>query len=258
MRVDVVLTPTRQLSGDAGMLFIVVDVLRTSTTLCTALAHGAKAIVPFPTPEEAREFVQRSSQPVLLAGEQEGQPIPGFELENSPVEYTPERVAGRIIAFVSSNGAPLLRQLPDGEEVRTIVAGLVNNGAVLEYIWQWRPRTVLICCAGNGGAIAYEDVVGAGAIVEGLRRYRSVALTDAAHLAAAVYREAASNCFAVMMRCSRHARFLALTGRERDVEYTVQRDRFWVVPRWFSGMITAEPSSAKVASVTADMPECAA
>lgn len=255
MRVDVVLTPAQLPKYTDGVLFIVVDLLRSSTTICTALQHGARAIVPCVTPQQAQTVAGRSSQPVLLAGERGGWPIPGFELENSPLEYTPERVAGRLIAFVSSNAAPLIVQLPDGETSQTVIGGLVNRSAVVDYVRRWRPQELVICCAGDRGAVAYEDVLGAGAFVEEFRNIRSVALTDAAHLAAAVYRDAASDYLSAVLRSSRHARFLVLTGRQQDVAFALERDCMRIVPRWRAGVIVGDPLAVPE---QVSIPECAA
>ncbi len=256
MRVDVLLTPTQLAEHGEGVLFIVVDILRSSTTICTALGQGAQAVVPCVSPQQA-QAVARQSQSVLLAGESHGWPIPGFELENSPLQCTPELVAGRLIAFVSTNAVPLIVRLPDGDESRTVIGGLVNRSAVLEYVRQWRPQEVVICCAGDRGAVAYEDVLGAGAFVEGLRQQRSVALTDAAHLAAAVYRDAAADCLSAVLRSSRHARFLALTGRHQDVAYALEQDRWGIVPRWRAGAIVQEAAAVSVPG-RVSVPECAA
>ncbi|MCS7170577.1 MAG: 2-phosphosulfolactate phosphatase, partial [Candidatus Kapabacteria bacterium] len=238
MRVDVVLMPAA-LSGAVpeGTLCVMVDVLRTSTTFCAALAQGAEAIVPFATQEAARRFAEHASQLVVMGGEQHGRPIPGFALENSPLEYTEESVSGKLIAFVSSNGVPLLYRLPDGETPHTVVMGLVNRAAVAEYCRQQRPDQVLICCAGDSGAIAYEDVLGAGALVAGLCEMKFVALTDAAHLALAAYREAVEGMLASVLRASRHARFLALEGKQRDIEYATRLDVLWIVPRWYGRQV---------------------
>src|SRR5204862_4095456 len=84
---------------------VVVDVLRATSTLTVALANGARAVEPYPTPEAA---IQRRSgaQDVVACGERRGEILPGFDLGNSPLEFTRERVAGRTLAFASTNGPP--------------------------------------------------------------------------------------------------------------------------------------------------------
>ncbi|MEN3027428.1 MAG: 2-phosphosulfolactate phosphatase [Chlorobiota bacterium] len=262
MRIEVVLVPSLLPESQPEGLYVLVDVLRTSTTLCTALAHGADAVLPCVTPEEAWELAQREPEgTVLLAGEQDGRPIPGFALENSPLEYTEEAVAGKRIAFVSTNGTPLLRRLPDGEGAGTVVMGLVNRAAVVEYCHQLKPEAVFICCAGHKGSVAYEDVIGAGALVAELRQLRSVALTDAAHVAFTAFQHAEPDLLSAVLRCSRHARFLTLEGKQRDVEYALQLDCLSVVPRWHAGRLCAVGSrlaqgNREVQQPT--IPECAA
>ena len=93
----------------ADGLVVVIDVLRASTTLITALAAGAREIIPCVEVEQARdEAAQFAADEVLLAGEREALPIEGFDLGNSPAEYTPEQVAGKTIVFTTTNGTHAL------------------------------------------------------------------------------------------------------------------------------------------------------
>src|SRR5262249_32945331 len=94
---------------------VAIDVLRATTTLIVALDHGAGRVVPFSEPAEAIAF--RGREPAALAcGERGGRIVPGFDLGNSPAEYTKERVAGRTLAFASTNGSRALLAIGACEE----------------------------------------------------------------------------------------------------------------------------------------------
>ena len=88
-----------------GGVAVVIDVLRASTTLIQALASGATAVYPVAEVDEARELAEAfRGERVLLGGERGGRPIPGFDLGNSPCEYTPEVCRGARVIFTTTNG----------------------------------------------------------------------------------------------------------------------------------------------------------
>ena len=93
--------------ADPGTVALIVDVLRATTTLTVALRHGAAGVIPAATPEEG-VALGRQHPGALLCGEREGRILPGYDLGNSPFEYTAERVAGRTLVFASTNGSQAL------------------------------------------------------------------------------------------------------------------------------------------------------
>ena len=142
---------------------IVIDLLRASTTICHALAAGAECVMPFVEIEEtlaaARQYGRRN---VLLGGERGGVQIRGFDLGNSPAEYTPNVVRDRRILFTTTNGA---RALHHARQARHIYVGAaVNFCAVAKKIRV--DETVNILCAGTADNITREDVLAAGAMVQ--------------------------------------------------------------------------------------------
>ena len=153
----------------AGKIVIVVDVLRATTTITQALAAGAQCVVPCLTPEDARAVAERmraSSSAVLLGGERGGLRIDGFDLANSPSDYTHERIAGKAVVFTTTNGTRALLLAKQGWEV---LAGCLNNAAALaervSAIALKRKLDVHILCAGTQGRVSMDDVLCAGAIV---------------------------------------------------------------------------------------------
>jgi 2-phosphosulfolactate phosphatase len=149
----------------AGSTVIVVDLLRASTTICQALASGASEVVPFLEVADALAAaaeVGRST--VVLGGERGGRPIDGFDLGNSPAEYTPGAVASRRVFFTTTNGTRALRHAKAAQ--RVVVGAIVNLSAVVASVRD-SPRVDLLC-AGTGGRETREDILAAGAIVNGL------------------------------------------------------------------------------------------
>ena len=134
MRLDVVFGVAALAPGDvSGRVVAVIDVLRASTTIATALASGARSIVPLESSDEvvlrSRQFERRD---VKLAGERRMLPIPGFDLGNSPGEYTAEAIEGKTILLATTNGTPALLATQGARDV--IVASYVNLKASLAFL----------------------------------------------------------------------------------------------------------------------------
>lgn len=144
---------------------VAIDVLRATSTLTVALGSGAGGVVPLARPEEALELRARDPR-VLACGEREGHKVPGFDLGNSPSEYTADRVAGRTLAFASTNGSRALQSLAGCE--RIVLACFLNASAVVANLAT--ASFVLIRCAGLQGAFALEDAACAGWLCAALAR----------------------------------------------------------------------------------------
>ena len=110
MKLDVAFTPTGLASAEVqGRTVFVIDILRATTTMCAALHHGAKAIIPVASPEEALRLAQTlGSADVLLAGERNAIRTPGFHLGNSPLEMTEAAVRGKTLVVTTTNGTHTL------------------------------------------------------------------------------------------------------------------------------------------------------
>src|SRR5574339_102252 len=131
MKIDVFFTPLGSREGDlAGRGVVVIDVLRATSTIVAAIAHGAKAVIPAATAEEAvRMTANLERDGFLLAGERRAVRIEGFALGNSPLEMTPETVTGKTVFLATTNGTPALVAAQGGEPV--LVGAAVNFSALV-------------------------------------------------------------------------------------------------------------------------------
>lgn len=164
-----------------GCVAVVIDILRATTTIITALAAGAKCVIPCATIDEARALAsEERHSPALLAGERHGKPIDGFDLGNSPGDFTAARCRGQTIITTTTNGTKALLASRCAE--RVLVGAFVNFSAVCEQL-DTDPRPVHIVCAGTDGEPALEDTLFAGAIVDHLSEMFDVQVNDAARLA---------------------------------------------------------------------------
>lgn len=220
----------------AGGIAVVIDVLRASTTIATALAHGAAAVRPVAGIEEARELAAVLGAGTLLGGERGGVRIPGFDLGNSPLEYTPDRVAGKTIVITTTNGTAALHACREAREI--LVGALVNRTAVADEVRRLAGDSVPVhlVCAGTDGEITAEDVLAAGAILDAAAAGSVEALDESAREAVAFFRRVAA---AVDVQSGLVAEFrrspggsnLVDLGMEADLPVAAAIDSLAVVPR---------------------------
>jgi 2-phosphosulfolactate phosphatase len=185
MKIDAILSPAElpalarhDLRDTACVVF---DVLRATSTIVTALHHGAKAVIPVAEISEA--LALRQKQPgVLLGGERDGVKIRAnqtgggdFDLGNSPREYTPEKVRGKTIVSTTTNGTRALRACAGAQTV--LAASFLNLTATAKFIRRLQPVELLLVCAGTRENMADEDVLAAGALCELLSDH--VGISDA-------------------------------------------------------------------------------
>lgn len=216
-----------------------IDVLRASTSIVTALANGAARIVPAASTEEALSV--GSTVPAgrfLACGERNGLIIEGFDLGNSPAEYTADRVGGKVLAFASTNGSRMLVRAAAGGGT-VIVAGFVNAGAAAARMASGT-EDVLLACSGRDGGFSLEDAVCAGMLaVRAAERANGLCeWTDAARACVILYRRFADD-LAGMAAGSEHGRYLTGLGLGNDIPACVAVDAFQTVPLLRGGALVA-------------------
>lgn len=215
----------------AGRVVLVIDVLRASSSIAAALANGARAVVPFDGVDEATmraRTLDRSE--VLLAGERKMVAVPGFDLGNSPGEFTPEVVMGKTVLMTTSNGTAALVGAQGAAEI--LVGAYVNLSAVTAVLRRAARdgKSLAIVCAGSGGRFALEDAACAGRFVRGVaRRGIQPDLGDAARAAALIDRRLGADVEG-MLRHSDHGRNLVAAGFEADLARCAAIDSHPVVP----------------------------
>jgi 2-phosphosulfolactate phosphatase len=206
---------------------VVVDVLRATTTIVHALAAGCLSVRPCATVDEARALADSlPAGKVLLGGERDGRPLPGFDLGNSPREYTSARCAGMTVVLTTSNGTRAL--LHAGRADRVLVAGFVNCSAVCEQL-RHEVRPVHVVCAGDAGSVALEDTLLAGALVEFFARREDVFLDDGARLAWDCFENHGRHLEEALRLGAGGARLLSL-GYDDDVRAAARVDLLHLVP----------------------------
>ena len=234
MNVEVILTPAeietlpqRDLSSSTCVVF---DVLRATSTILTALASGARRVYPVRTIEEAWHLREGRLPGALLGGERDGVRIDGFDLGNSPGEYTRFVVEGRDIITTTTNGTVALQACAHAEEV--LAGALLNLGALTDYLCR-RERPVehlLLICAGTDVRFALEDGYAAGDLLARLRDAGRLTSSNDAGLAMLALFQSSANDPVSALRSSENGRRLWRSeALAADVERCAQVDSLsWV------------------------------
>ncbi len=237
MHVDLFFTPNQtDEMALRGKTVIVIDVLRASTTIAAALRSGAKEIIPVTTVESAVKISGNLfGDVILLAGERNGRMIEGFNLGNSPLEYTEEKVKGKSIIFSSTNGSQAMVKARYAREMS--VCGFINISAATNALVAGR-RDFVILCAGKSGMFSIEDAVCAGMVLHKLSEDSTIdlELSDAA-LAAFTLHKAFGRNILKMLKNSEHGRYLAGIGFAEDLNTCAGIDTIPVLPQFVGSVL---------------------
>jgi 2-phosphosulfolactate phosphatase len=227
-------------------LVLVIDVLRATTTMATALQNGAHRIIPIGNLDAARELVWGIShderKATLLCGERGGIKPDGFDLGNSPLEYTREKVHPKTLILTTTNGTQALER--SRHAALQLCVSFVNLRAVVDYALQYirTPKLhstplqrILIVCAGTEGAPSLEDTLCAGACIDALLADEPSLRPDETSFSA--FKQYASFSSEAALRHALHqtphALYLTSLGFAADIAVAAERDSVRVVPRVF-------------------------
>lgn len=235
MKLDVLYSPVQ---ADelffTGKTTVVIDVLRASSTIITALANGAKEIVPVGT----IEFAVKVSGGIfggqtLLGGERNTKKIEGFALGNSPSEYTKEIVSGKAIVFYSTNGS---RAIVKAKYSANLFICSFNNLNALAMHLIKLDEDVVILCSGNNNLFNLEDSVCAGMLINKLiSETKKIEMNDSSISAMSLYKSFGKNIFKMLSETD-HGRLLIDNGFKDDLKACAELDNTEVIP-FYSGSI---------------------
>ena len=212
----------------SGTTCVVLDILRATSSMITALANGAEQILPVATIEEA--LAAKAEHPeALLCGERDGLRITAaqtggteFDLGNSPREYTAEAVAGKTLITTTTNGTRALRACAEAQQ--TLVASFLNLRATTDNLRARPPANLVIVCGGTREEAAFEDVLAAGAIAGALWDLYESCADDSAQLARQLHATMGDDLQAAMSHARNGRRLLSLPDLSDDVAECVRQD----------------------------------
>jgi 2-phosphosulfolactate phosphatase len=229
MRLDVFLTPGELSPADIlDRPVVVIDILRASTSIVQALSAGAKSIYPVASIEDALRLANTFGRDeVLLCGERKCLRIEGFDLGNSPREFTRDRVEGKTLVMSTTNGTHLMSLT--GGASRVLIASLLNLRAVVEELVRTEAEPVLIC-SGREKHFALEDAGCAGLLATRLMEAHpgDWELNDGARAAMALAREFPPD--EEVFRSTEAGRAVLAAGMQEDLAFCARVDTLDIVP----------------------------
>jgi 2-phosphosulfolactate phosphatase len=237
-RIDVAVIPSTVAIGLRGLVVVVIDVLRATTTITRALENGAAAVIPCLEPEDAIAVRNRIGRDrVLLGGERESKKIVGFDLDNSPASYEAAIVTGKTVAFTTTNGTRALQRVGHAGATAVLCGSLINRAAVVSALASIDAREALLVCAGQDGEFSFEDFFCAGAIASlSIERFPEITISDAALAAAVTFRNGIAR-IADAIGSGEHAQSLAALGYDDDILAAARIDTTAIVPIYRDGEI---------------------
>lgn len=236
MKVDVYLYPQGGSSAMNDKNVVILDVLRATSTIVTALAHGALEVIPVLEPVEAVDLVRGiGSTECVTGGERKGYKIEGFDHGNSPLEYTEASIGGKKVILTTTNGTKAVKWVQAAAEV--LIGSYLNAGAVARYLIEDQRDTVIVC-AGREGNMSLEDLACAGKITALLKAaIPSLEMTDAAQTAYWISERADQTGLERFIGETEHGRYLAEIGMVPDIQACTALDRYPILPRYRNGKI---------------------
>ena len=240
--VDVAINPAVAAARKPATAAVVIDILRATSTIVTALDNGAAGIIPTKDPEAALTVQRRLGRNTTrLGGERDSVKINGFDLDNSPGSYTHDAVNGKTIIFTTTNGTQALIEAAR-ENTFVMCAALLNRNAIVAALAAREDEEALLVCAGSAGALSFEDMLCAGAIVDSLQQIeRHLLITDAARVALTLWQSYGSR-ITTAMASSSHAKTLVKAGLAADIAACARLDVSTTVPILRDGTIVKMPA----------------
>ena len=233
MKINVIYTP---LSADelyfTGKTTVVIDVLRATTTIVTALQNGAKEIVPVATVEFAVKVSGGMfGGQTLLGGERNTKKIEGFALGNSPLEYSSDLVTGKSVVLYTTNGTKAIVKAKFSAELFT--CAFSNVSALASHLLRLN-KDVEILCAGRSNNFSLEDTVCAGKLISEIEKLNGeLILTDSSR-ASVTLSKSFGRSILKMLRETEHGKILLENGFEEDLKYCSKLNSTEAIP-YFTG-----------------------
>jgi len=218
----------------SNSIVVIIDVLRATSTIATALQNGAKAIVPVDSVAECIRIGKQIA--AITAGERDGQVAEGLEYGNSPFEYPASFVNGKTLVLTTTNGTKLLHMALDKGAKEIITGSFPNLDAVCEHLVK-KNEPVLLGCAAWKDKINIEDTLFAGAVIDKIQEHFDIQC-DSSQIALNLYHDAKADLYE-FMKANNASHYHRLTnyGLEKDIRYCLTPGGANVLPSYRDGKL---------------------
>jgi 2-phosphosulfolactate phosphatase len=223
----------------SNSIVVIIDVLRATSTIATALYNGAKSVIPVDSVSRCIELGRQIAG--ITAGERDGKVAEGLLNGNSPFEYPREIIEGKTLVLTTTNGTRLLHMALEKGAKEIITGSFTNLSAVSKHIIEIK-RNVILGCAAWKDKVNMEDTLFAGAIIANVRKNFEINC-DSSHMAEAMYEKGKKDLFAFIKKNNAsHYHRLMKFGLEKDIHYCLTADEANVLPVYSEGKLIVKSS----------------
>ncbi len=222
-------------------IVVIVDVLRATSTIATALYNGAKCVIPVDSVSRCIELGRQIDG--ITAGERDGKIAEGLENGNSPFEYPREVIEGKTLVLTTTNGTRLLHMALEKGAKEIITGSFPNLSAVCDHLIKMK-RNVILGCAAWKDRVNMEDALFAGAVISKVRPHFEINC-DSSHMAEAIYEKGKKDLFGFLKKnnASHYGRLMKF-GLEKDIRYCLTADEASVLPVYSEGKLIVKSPPA--------------
>ena len=215
-------------------IVVIIDVLRATSTVATALYNGAKCVIPVDSVAKCIELGKQIDS--ITAGERDGKIAEGLKHGNSPFEYPKEFVTGKTLVLTTTNGTKLLHMALDKGAGNIITGSFPNLSSVCDYLLS-QNRNVILGCAAWKDKVNIEDTLFAGAVINRIKNNFSINC-DSSQIAETIYEDAKNDLFEfIKQKNASHYHRLNDYGLEKDIRYCLTPDIADVLPFYEEGKL---------------------
>ena len=215
-----------------GKSVVVIDVLRATSVIVTAISNGCKKVIPVVDVDAAREIASKDRNMYLLGGERKALKIEGFDFSNSPLEYKASIVNGKTVVMTTTNGTRAIKGSTAAKNI--IIGAMINAKAVSDRLKELN-NDVVIVNAGTYGQFSIDDFICAGYIISLLNEKSSLEFTDIATTALYVYEQ--NKDITSFIKYASHYNVIKDLGLYEDLKYCCSKNITDVVPEYIEGII---------------------
>lgn len=221
----------------SSSIVVIIDVLRATSTIATALYNGARSVIPVDSVQKCIEIGRQIDG--ITAGERDGKIAEGLEHGNSPFEYPREFIGGKTLVLTTTNGTKLLHMALEKGAQQIITGAFSNLDAVCAYLLK-KAQPVILGCSAWKDRVNIEDTLMAGAVIHRLGSAFDVNC-DSSKMAEALYLEGKKDLYAFMQK-KKASHFLRLSGYglQEDIRYCLTPNVAGVLPVYSEGKLTSD------------------
>lgn len=218
----------------SNTVVVIIDVLRATSTIATALHNGAKCVIPVDSVAKCIELGKKID--AITAGERDGKVAEGLEYGNSPFEYPKEFIENKTLVLTTTNGTKLLHMALERGAPQIITGSFPNLSAVCNYLLA-QNKNVLLGCAAWKDRVNIEDMLFAGAVINRIKKNFSINC-DSSQIAETMYAKAKKDLYE-FMKAKEASHYLRLSGYglEKDMQYCLTPDGANVLPFYEEGKL---------------------